>query len=81
MFGEAFPIVDNHTTIGQMHAYQGIAAQTLRAAGFEMGEDDRQPFDILQHYVEVIDPELVGVAKERMISVKANQGDPGMPTA
>lgn len=81
MFGESFPIVDSQTTLSQMHAYQGVAAQTLRAAGIEICEDDRLPFDLLEHYVEIIDPELIGVAKERMISIKGNLGDPGMSRA
>jgi hypothetical protein len=81
MFGETFPIIDNETTDRQMDAYQGIAAQALRAAGIETGEDDRRPLDILSAFVDVVHPEIVGVAKERMIYVKGNLPDPGMPTA
>jgi hypothetical protein len=48
MFGETLAInpdeIDSAAVRGRI---QGIAAETLRAAGVHFAEDDRTPFDIL----------------------------------
>lgn len=80
MYEEArFSIIDSDTTTRQMYAYQGIAAEVLRAARIEFSEDPRQPFDILEHHEELVGSALISIAKERMNYVKAGIPDPGMP--
>jgi hypothetical protein len=74
MFGESFIInPDAIENVGQRGAIQGIAADTLRAAGVHIAEDDRTPFDILASMPEV---DAEGEAKVRMIAVIAGLGDP-----
>ncbi|MGF7229345.1 MAG: hypothetical protein ACQR33_05175 [Candidatus Saccharibacteria bacterium] len=73
MFGETFTIhPDDLDNVGQRGKIQGIAAETLRAAGVMMGEDDRLPFDILASMPDIIGADF---AKERMIAVIAGLGD------
>jgi hypothetical protein len=73
MFGESFIInPDAIENVGQRGAIQGIAADTLRAAGVHIAEDDRTPFDILASMPEV---DAEGEAKVRMIAVIAGLGD------
>lgn len=66
---EAFIIdPDVLESVGQRSRIQGIAAETLRAAGVMTGEDDRSAFDILASL-----PNIVGAdeAEVRMIAVIA----------